>query len=468
MENIQLGSDRDPTGSVFLSGNRILRGIQQEFRQDYLSILNQPAVQGMLGEKIVETRVEEQNLPGYTLTLEHRRIAPPSYCYEWPLQMLQDAAVLTLDICIGLNDTGAVLKDGTPWNILFDGPKPLLVDFTSIMPQEQDLLWVAYDQFFRLFLFPLLVGQALSGRTSRALLLDSGSGIRPEEITHFLPALAWLKNPWLINRLYLPMLTVSMLRKSGQDKEISKYRRSIPLKSPGRRTFFEALKRDVLSLQFSAGRSHWSRYYDDPRSSGGDINTFFEQEKFHAKQRLVNDLLRRCNPSTVVDIGCNQGGYAILAAQAGAKVTAFDTDEDSVTMLYRLAKLKHLDILPLVNDVLYPSPQAGWRGVEFSSAPARFRSQMALALALVHHLAITHIQTFDRIVTTLTDYTDRWLITEFVPLEDPRSQELLVTNRRDLSWYTLEAFIDALKKEFTLVETFPSHPAGRTLCFCQK
>jgi SAM-dependent methyltransferase len=461
MEKLQLGSDRDPTGSVYLSGNRILRGIQQEFRQDYLNILNQPAVQAMLGDKIVDTRVEEQNLPGYALTLEHRRITPPSYCYEWPRQMLQDAAVLTLDICIELNETGTVLKDGTPWNILFDGPKPLLVDFTSIMPQEPDLLWVAYDQFFRLFLFPLLVGQAVSGRTGRAPLLDSGNGIQPEEITRFLPAFAWAKNPWLINRLYLPMLTVNMLRKSGQDKDISKYRRSIPLKSKERRSFFESLKKDVLSLQIAAGQSHWSRYY-------ADINAFFEPANFHAKQRQVSDLLKRCNPSSVVDIGCNQGGYAILAAQAGARVTAFDTDEDSVTMLYRLAKMKQLNILPLVNDVLYPSPQAGWRGVEFPPGPVRFRSHMALALALVHHLAITQIQTFDRIVRTLADYTERWLITEFVPLEDPRSQELLVTNQRDLSWYTPGAFIDALKKEFPLVETFPSHPAGRMLCFCQK
>ena len=128
MEYNQLGSGRDPVGSVFLAGDRILRGIQPEFRNICLDILNNPIMQGMMGNRIVETRVEEAGVPGYTLTLEHRRIAPASYCYEWPMQMLQDAAVLTLDICIELNETGSVLKDGTPWNILFDGPKPLLVE----------------------------------------------------------------------------------------------------------------------------------------------------------------------------------------------------------------------------------------------------------------------------------------------------------------------------------------------------
>jgi hypothetical protein len=93
---------------------------------------------------------------------------------------------------------------------------------------------------------------------------------------------------------------------------------------------------------------------------------------------------------------------------------------------------------------------------------------MALALALVHHLAITQIQTFDRIVLTLSEYAEKWLITEYVPLEDPRSQELLLTNRRDMSWYSLDAFVLSLKKEFPKVTTFPSSPAGRVLCFCER
>ena len=458
---IELGSNRDPAGSVFLAGERILRGVRAPYQPAVLEILNQPAVQAQLGKRIVATRPVEPGLPDFSLTLEHDRVRPVSYAYEWPLRMLQDAALQTLDICIELNDCGLVLKDGTPANILFDGPRPLMVDFTSLMPQEPDLLWVAYDQFVRLFLFPLLVGQEVSGRAQRALLLDSAAGIRPEEITRLLPAFAWLRKPWLISRLYLPMLAVDLMRKSGQDKDIARYRQAIPLKSPARRAFFEALRRDVLSLRFAAGKSRWSQYYED-------INAFFSPERFQAKQRTVAELIARCAPATVVDIGCNQGGYSILAAQAGARVTAFDTDEDSVDLLYQLVRAKDLPVLPLVGDALYPAPQTGWRAVEYAAAPHRFRSQMALALALVHHLAISQIQTFERIVRTLADYSERWLITEFVPLSDPRSQELLLTNRRDMSWYTLENFLQALRQEYASVETFPSHPEGRTLCFCQK
>jgi hypothetical protein len=183
---------------------------------------------------------------------------------------------------------------------------------------------------------------------------------------------------------------------------------------------------------------------------------------------LLLDLLQKLKPESVVDIGCNMGGYAVLAAQNGVKVTAFDTDEDSVAMLYKLAKEKNLNILPLIMDVTNPSPRLGWRSIQYPSAIERFRSEGALALALIHHLAISQNQTFDRITEELSDYCDKWLITEFVPPTDPRSQELLLTCRRDMTWYTLEGFISSLRKKFRKVTTFESAPAGRTICLCEK
>jgi SAM-dependent methyltransferase len=337
----------------------------------------------------------------------------------------------------------------------------VLVDFTSIMPQEEDLLWVAYNQFVHQFLFPLLAGYYTSGKATRSLLLASQNGITPQEVSRFLPASAKIKYPWLFNRLYVPKFMMNLLHSTGQDKEIAKYQKKISYSTEARRTFFEKLRKDVNSIQFISGKSLWSKYYRD-------VNAFLEPSRFHEKQRTVVELLQQTKPKTAVDIGCNVGGYSILAAQAGAKVTAFDNDEDSVAMLYKLVQEKQLNILPLVADVLYPSPQSGWRGVEFPSGPKRFHSDMVLALALTHHLAITKNQTFERIVTVLCDYCEKWLITEFVPLDNPRSQELLLTSRRDMSWYSLDAFLDALKKEFSTVKTFPSYPKGRTLCFCEK
>jgi hypothetical protein len=458
----QLGAEMDPTGKVFDAEDRILRGIRAEFSEYYAALLHNPVVQGMNGQKIVGTSVEENGLEDYPLTLRHDRISPVSYCFEWPAVMLQDAALLTLDICLELLDQKIVLKDATPWNVLFDGSKPVFVDFTSIMPQDENLLWVAYDQFCRLFLFPMVVASKTSSKLSRSLLLSSLSGITDGDLMDILPGGSWLNYPWLIKRLYLPRMVVGMLQKTGQTQQAVKMSRGAQPTSGQRRKLFSDLQKDVNSLKFSLGQSRWSQYY-------ADMQEFTELKATQAKQEKILEILDNCKPRTVTDVGSNLGGYAILAAKSGVeRVIAFDTDEDSVSLLYQLAVKNNYPILPLVMDALNPSPQAGWRAAQFQSAPQRFQSEMALALALVHHLAITQMQTFDRIVQTLDDYTSRWLITEYVPLEDPRSIELLATNQRDMSWYTLENLLKALGAVYSRVETYPSYPEGRVLCFCEK
>lgn len=454
-----MSADRDPVGISYKKGDKVFREIQPEFSDYFINFLKDASSEVLFNRGLVHSRIAEQT--ARKLILEHPLINPINYAYEWPLPMLKDAALLTLDLSLSLQEKSAVLKDATPWNIVYQNTRPIWVDFTSVMPQESDLLWVAYDQFCRTFLFPLLVGHFFTGRMARALLLESQNGISPNEITKFLPGSARFKFGWLNGRIFLPKFAMDLARKAGSEKELSKRVQTSSYSAAARKSFFDSLRKDVNSIPVDGASSDWSKYYQD-------INSFFNPAGFHAKQQKINDLLKQFKPKTVVDIGCNQGGYSILAAQQGAQVTAFDNDEDSIVLLYRLAKEKQLNILPLVGDVLYPAPQSGWRSQEFAAAPARFRSEIALALALVHHLAITQIQTFDRIVLTLSDYAEKRLITEFVPLEDPRSQELLLTNRRDMSWYTLDGFTTALKKAFKKVTTYPSHPEGRVLCLCER
>ena len=450
----------DPTGSVFETETHILRGIHQEFSSYYSSLLEKNVVKQLLGKGIIETEVDGVGMEGYSLTFRHRKISPMNYPYEWSPSMYLDAALLTLDITLKLNQENLVLKDATPWNILFDRARPIFVDFTSIMPRDENLIWVAYDQFLRLFLFPLLISTGISPRVGRLLLMDSANGVTDSELVKLMPQ-AWVRKPWLVQRLYVPRLLVSMVRQSGTDSRLKEMSKKMVPSARQREEFFLALEKDVRTLIPIPGKSRWSQYYED-------INNFFTPSSFNCKQETVTAILDRCKPQTVVDLGCNQGGYSILAVKAGAKVVAFDNDEDSIDLLYLLAKEKNLDILPLVMNVLSPSPQCGWRGIQYKTGPDRFRADMAMGLALVHHLAITQMQTFDRIVQTLDDYAGKWLLTEFVPAEDPRSVELLTTNTRDMSWYTLDNFIHSLSKVYSKVETFASYPEGRTLCLCIK
>ena len=456
-----LSAMRDPVGVTTILDGQVKRGIHAEFAPYYKDLLKQPSIQEQLGRTIVPTSIAAKNLPGFNFTLDHALISPRSYAYEWSLVMLHDAALLTLDLCLTLNQNGNILKDANPWNVLYQATNPLLVDFTSIMPNEEDLLWVAYDQFMRTFVFPLLAGLYASGHTTRALLLTDQNGLSPQELASALPKKARTQYPWLRKRLYMPIRVMDFMHKTGQEKEITRYTKDLHYTPAQREDFLLKLRKDVQSLHIKTSSSMWSQYYQD-------MDEFFSPSKFQAKQKKIAEILKRCKPATVVDMGCNVGGYSILAALQGAKVVAFDTDEDSISLLYRLAREKQLNILPLVANVLYPSPAAGWRAQEFPAMPERFRSEMGFALALEHHLAISQNQTFARIVETLDEYCQKWLVTEFVPISDPRVQELLLTNRRDMSWYTLENFLSALKKTYKNVEIYPSHPDGRVLIFCEK
>lgn len=205
VEKVNLSAMRDPVGYTLIDGKKIKRGIHKEFSYYYLSLLNEPFLKELLGSKIVDTIISTDSLDDFDLTLEHPLISPRNYPYEWPLVMLKDAALLTLDLCLELNKHNTILKDASPWNILFDRTTPVLIDFTSIMPIEEDLLWVAYDQFICTFLFPLLVGYFTSGNTARAHLLADQNGFLPQQVKRLIPWRARVKFPWLYKRLFIPI-----------------------------------------------------------------------------------------------------------------------------------------------------------------------------------------------------------------------------------------------------------------------
>ena len=455
----------DPNATLYEDGKTILRGIQPSAEPFYRQVLAHPTIQRLIGQQIVDTTVEPTNLEGHPLTLNHRRISPLNFCTEWHPAMLRDAGLLTLDLCIELNEQDWTLQDAYPWNVIFEGTRPVFVDFTSIVPIDPNLQWVAYDQFCRFFLYPLGVASATLPKVARALLNDYLGGISDSDLVQILPAGAITSLGWLTGRVHMPRLMLKTIRKMGKESSLTQMNERIKPTREARKAFFTALRRDVEKTPLRKNTSNWSRYYADYFA---DIQSFSDRSQFHVKQTTITQLMDRLKPKTVTDIGCNQGGYSVLAAKAGARVVAFDNDDDSIGLLYALAKEQNLPILPLIIDCLAPTPATGWRAMQFPAATERLRSDMAFALALVHHLAITQRQTFDRIALTWADYADKWLITEFVPMDDPRAVEISATLKRDMSWYTLDNFLDALRKVFKTVQTMPSYPEKRTLVLCER
>ena len=56
--------------------------------------------------------------------LRHERIPFVSYPYEWPFGMLNDAALLQLDLLLAALDEDLMLKDSSPYNVMLRGAQP--------------------------------------------------------------------------------------------------------------------------------------------------------------------------------------------------------------------------------------------------------------------------------------------------------------------------------------------------------
>ncbi len=121
----------------------------------------------------METELTDLALDGYRLVLRHRSLPFVSYPYEWCDEMLKDAVLLLIDLEMKLTRHGLTLVDASPWNVVFDGSRPVFVDFTSFLPAEKNWTWNAYDGFCRYYIHPLQLMAHGRRRTARSLLQDS-------------------------------------------------------------------------------------------------------------------------------------------------------------------------------------------------------------------------------------------------------------------------------------------------------
>ncbi len=128
----------------------------------------------------------EAIVPDVALVVEHPRVPFISYCYEWPFEMLRDAALLQLDLAAAALERGFVLKDAKPYNVQFIGARPVHIDVSSFEPWQEGKPWQAYAQFCRTMLNPLLL-EALAGVPFQPWMRSAVEGIAPEELARLLP-----------------------------------------------------------------------------------------------------------------------------------------------------------------------------------------------------------------------------------------------------------------------------------------
>jgi hypothetical protein len=170
------------------------------------------------------------------------------------------------------------------------------------------------------------------------------------------------------------------------------------------------------------------------------------------KERLFQEFTEEIEFTTALDLGANDGHFSRrLAERAGTQITAVDSDWRSINTLYREIRGRPvLNILPLCVDIADPTPAAGFRNDERASFTKRVRSEMVIALALVHHLVLGKNIPMSGIAGYFAELARTWLIIEFVPLEDEKAQELIRNRRVWHRPYDADAFERCFGKYFQI------------------
>ena len=139
-----------------------------DFFEDHRDVFDKLISEGLL----IDTNISDFNLKGYGLILEHRRIPFVTYPFEWPAEALRDAALLIIDLNLKLIKNGLAIIDAHAWNILFDGAKPIFVDFGSIAPLSEVNAKNIINQLNGNFTYPLYLMANGHRRIARLLLTD--------------------------------------------------------------------------------------------------------------------------------------------------------------------------------------------------------------------------------------------------------------------------------------------------------
>ena len=467
------GTFRDPAGSLFDVQDRILRLIRPAETAKFESLLGHAVVRRLVerGDMVATRRVDHGSVPEQLAGLSgtwfgHDRIHFVSVPAEWSAAMLAQAALHTLDINHELLEHGMQLKDATPSNILFDGTRAVFVDVPSIEPLVAGRdLWLARHQFETTFLLPLLANLEL-GLPLKWSLADPATGLAHEQLARLFGPRRW-SSLFRIRNVGLPAALSAVQPNYARDTHEPG---SGATTSGGRldKTQYvlgramASLRKSVLHLaeRIEKRHSNWSGY--------ATTRGHYSDHDLVEKREFVGQVLERAGARWVLDIGANTGEFSEMAA-ARSNVVAIDLDEVSVSAIHARARAGNRPIQPLVVNIAQPTPAAGWKYRERKTflERAENRFDLALMLAVGHHLRVSAGVPLAEIVELGFALGQGSLLFEFVPAADPMFQTIARGRDKIYADYTVEN-CESLLAARGRIELSRKLANGRTLYWVRK
>lgn len=434
-------SYRDPSGFLFREEGTLHRYVAPSYGPHYDALMRSGLYDELRAAELLIPH-EEVSLSDPAVCDANRILVPEpvpfvSYPYEWCFGQFKAAALCTLELQRRALARGMILKDASAYNVQFRRGRPIWIDTLSFEVYREGEPWIAYHQFCEHFLAPLLLMSRVHADAGR-LLREYLDGVPLEVAVRVLGGRAAF-SPAVLMHVRLHARSVRRFA------DTSSTMRSKPgrVGRAGLVALIESLAAAVRGIEWKPTGAPWADY---ERTHG------YAAESLAAKRAILTEWLPGLCARTVWDLGANTGEFSRLAVRGGASAIAFDADSATVELNYRRVLAEgETRILPLVMDLANPSPSLGWDLRERMSLAERGPADVLLALALLHHLAISRNVPFELIAEFLARI-GRHLIIEYVPKDDPQAQRLLRSREDIFCRYDCEAFERAFCRFFRVMD----------------
>jgi ribosomal protein L11 methylase PrmA len=463
-------SYRDPAGFVFRRDGVVYRQVDQSFAKDWVAFRETGLRDRLIDAGLLIPHEEVDPM----LAAEHPVLAVirpeplefVSYPYEWSFSQLKDAALLTLQAQATAMEAGMSLRDASAYNVQFQRGKPILIDSLSFEVATPGAPWIAYRQFCEHFLAPLALMARVDIRLGE-LLRQNLEGVPLDLAARLLPRrtrFSFGLGPHIHLHARAQRQHADDAAKPatgvGEAAAATDGAAAPGTLSPSRqKALLESLRNTVASLRWQPSGTEWADYAG---------HTSYSESATRAKEAAVASALTAAGGSRAWDLGANTGRYSRIAADQGFRVIAFDIDPAAVERGYLAGRERGEErILPLLGDLVDPSPALGWSNAERRSLLERADADVTLSLALVHHLAIGRNVPLPMIADLLARLAPEAIV-EFVPKSDAMTTRLLASRRDIFPDYTESGFRAAFATRFDLRTAAPLEGTERTLFHFQR
>jgi len=473
-------SYKDTAARVVLEEGIYFRYIFEEYQQEYDHLIQSGLYKALLDKGYIITheevidenpqaQIESQPQQKIYKKLLPHQIAFQSYPFEWSYGQWRKVLKSYLQINKIALAHGMLLKDATPYNFYIEKGRPVLLDTSSFVFFEEGSPWIAYKQFCTEMLSPLALMYYNGERWAR-LSMSHLRGMPLNFISKQLPLKSWLNSTVLLH-IHLHG------KYANAEGETNARKASLHNETINKQRGFS--KEKLLSLfgmiecsldkwkQAFEFEKHWLSYYE---------NDIASEKYLQHKEVIIKEWLDKIKPASVIDLGANTGRFSFIASEYASKVIALESDTQCVDAIDQaildmnksLPVNEQKQIVAARIDLAETTPNMGVLEKEYSSIYTRAKSTMVLALAITHHLYINDQLSFVKISSMLNAFSERYAITEYIPINDEKVQLLIKDKYREYPDYTEVSFREALEVYFTIKEYKQLEGSNRIIYLLEK